>query len=213
MRRQVPISNEFPYHVSGRTPNREFFKLPMDETWQIMEEYLYLTKKIYDLRIHAFVLMSNHYHLMCSTPYLNIGPAMNYFNGENSRAMNLISGRTNQNWGRRYHKTLVNSYHYYMNVYKYIYRNPVRAGLCMTVEDYKYSTLSGLCGKTQLIIPVEEDTILFDPYFTTKNLKWLNTPSCPQDELAVKNALRKNMFKLPTDPISGYKSHLEIDLL
>lgn len=211
MRTPIPISNEFAYHISARTPNRELFYIPLNEVWAIMEDYLYLTAKMFCLYIHAFVLMPNHFHLLASTPKLNIGPAMNFFMGENSRAINRVSGRINQNWGRRHHKTFVNSYHYFMNVYKYIYRNPVRAGLCEKVEDYPYSTLSGLCGKSRLIIPTQEDTILFDPNFNIKNLNWLNTPSCPKDERDMRLALKRSIFELPTHPINGKASRLELE--
>lgn len=213
MRRQVPINGEFPYHVSGRTPNAEFFKAPLEETWQILSEYLFLTKKMYDLRIHAFVMMSNHYHLLATAPHLNISEAIGFYKGETSRSMNRFTGRTNQNWGRRHHKTLVSSYHYFMNAYKYIYRNPVRAGLCKRVEDYPYSTLSGLCGNSQLLIPVEEDTILFDPTFNQKVMNWLNTPSCPKDEEQIRLALRRSEFELARDSKNGNQSHLEFKLI
>ncbi len=207
------MTDQFPYHVSARTPNREDFKIPIEEIWRLMENHLYSAKNNFDLRIHAFVLMPNHFHLLVSTPQFNISPSMNYFLGETSREMNRSSGRINQNWGRRHHKTLVSSYHYFMNVYKYIYRNPVRAGLCSQVEEYRYSTLSGLCGRAKLIIPIEADTILFDPNFNEHNLKWLNTSSSQKDEDSIRVALRRSVFELPTDPMSRYCSDLEKRLI
>ena len=213
MKKQVPITDAHPYHVSARTPNRELFKLPMNVVSEIMQDYLYLTKKIYNIRIHAFVLMPNHFHSIITTPDLNIGPSMNYLLRESSKEQNRYSGRINQTWGGPYHKTLVNTYHYYMNVYKYIYRNPVRARLCDRVEEYPYSTLSGLCGNSKLIIPLEEDTLLFDPEFNMRTFRWLNTPSCPKDEAEVRRALRRNVFELPLDRQTRLTSHLEKDLI
>ena len=213
MRRQVPISDRFPYHVSARTPNREFFKLPIEVVWKAFEDYLFLTKQTYNLNIHAFVLMSNHFHLLVSTPDANIGETMNYLLREISKELNRISGRINQNWGGAHYKTLIESYHYFKNTYKYIYRNPVRAGLCGLVQDYPFSTLSGLCGKTQLIIPVEEDTLLFDPDFNMKTLEWLNIPSCLEDEEEVRRALRRRVFDLSRNKHTGHASSLEHGLI
>lgn len=213
MSRQVPLSNHLPYHVSARTPNREFFKIPIEDVWRIFEIYLFLTKQTYNLRIHAFVLMSNHFHLLISTPNANIGEALNYLLREISKELNRFSGRINQNWGGPHYKTLIESFHYFMNTYKYIHRNPVRAGLCEKVEDYPFSTLHGLCGQSQLVIPVEEDTLLFDPNFNLQTLEWLNTPSCPKDEEEVRHALRRRVFDFSRDKQSGHASKLEHGLI
>lgn len=213
MSRQVPKSDQFPYHVSARTPNREFFKLPIEVVWKVFEDYLFLTKEIYNLNIHAFVLMSNHFHLLVSTPDANISEAMNYLLREISKELNRNSGRINQNWGGPHYKTLIESFHYFMNTYKYIHRNPVRAGLCAKVEDYPFSTLHGLCGQSRLVIPVEEDTLLFDPNFNLQTLEWLNTPSCPNDEEEVRKALRRRFFEFSKDQGTGYGSHLVNDLI
>ncbi len=61
-----------------------------------------------------------------------------------------------------------------MNVYKYLYRNPVEAGLCKRVQDYKYSTLYGIMGESRLIIPIEEDSIMSLEELN-EILIWLNT--------------------------------------
>lgn len=213
MRTPVPKSDVFPFHVSARTPNRELFRVSMKDAWSIMEDYLFLTQTTYGLKIHAFVLMLNHFHMLVSTPRLNLGSAMNFFLRETSKEQNRLSGRINQNWGGPYHKTLVNSYQYYMNVYKYIYRNPVRARFCDRVEEYPFSTINGLCGKSKLIIPLEEDTLLFDPEFNVKTFRWLNTPSCPKDEAEIKRALRRSVFELPLDREKRLQSHLETKLI
>lgn len=213
MRKAVPITDEYPYHVSVRCPNRESFKANLSEVWSIFEDYLFLTSKAYELAILAFVLMPNHLHILLRTPKLNLGPAMNYLLRETSREMNYTTGRINQNWGGPYHKTLIDTYHYYMNVYKYIYRNPVRARLCDRVEDYPYSTLFGTLGKSNLIIPIEEDTLLFDPNFNIQTLNWLNTPSCPQDEAEVRRALRKSILDFGKNQETGHASRLITELI
>ncbi len=60
----------------------------------------------------------------------------------------------------------------YLNTYRYIYRNPVEAGIVLKCEDYAYSSLKGLIGKSVLRLN------LFDRIGVIQNpmkiLNWLN---------------------------------------
>lgn len=211
-RKRVDISSEFPYHVSARCHNREWFDLPMQYVWSVFEDYLFLTKSQFNLRLHNFVLMNNHFHLLVSTPDANISAAMKYFMQLSSRELSRAAGRINQTFGGRHHKTLVGSYHYYMNCYKYVYQNPVRAGICSRPEDYQFSTLNGLLGKSRLTIPVEEDTLLFAPDFNDSTLRWLNQRADPKREADIRLALRRSEFKLRRAS-RRQKNPLETELL
>lgn len=61
---------------------------------------------------------------------------------------------------------------YYKHAYKYVYRNPVEAGMCMRAEDYEFSSLRGLLGHTLLTAPVIDNMGLI--YGPQKILTWLN---------------------------------------
>lgn len=80
-----------------------------------------------------------------------------------------------------------------MYAYKYVYRNAVQAGLADKVENYPYSTLSGKLGLTKLVIPVAEDTVLFDNPGST--LRWLNTDYADEAKNEIREALKKSEFK------------------
>lgn len=211
-RKIIPIISNVPYHVSARCINKEWFDLPIEIVWAIMEDYLYLMSKEFDVKIHSFVLMSNHFHLLITATKDNLSAALLYFMRETSREISRLSGRINQTYGARNHKTLLTSYHYFMNTYKYIYQNPLRAGLCKRVEDYRFSTLNGLCGLNRLIIPVEEDTILFDPNFIDANLEWLNIRPSLELENEMRLALTRPEFKLSLCKTSRNPSLLEEQL-
>ena len=194
-----------PYHVSSRSNNREAFPLPLTKVWGIFENYLYLTKIGFNLKIHSFLLMDNHFHLIVSAPDENLSQALGYFLREVSKEIGRAAKVRNHQFGGRSFKCAITDYHYYMHAYKYLYRNPISAGLCDRVEDYEFSTLHGLIGKSRLVIPVEEDVLLFEDLEQT--LMWLNsTPEISKME-AVKAALRRNEFKLPRNE-SGFASPL-----
>lgn len=162
-RKRFNVQTEKPIHIYGRSNNAEWFQPCMDTTWNIFNDFLNYVNHCYNLKIHAFVLMSNHYHLLASTPDKNLPLIMNRLHTEISIAMNCSSGRINHVFGGRYKACEIKNTNYLDNVIKYIYQNPVRAGLCDLAETYKYSTLSGLYGFSHLQLKIDRsyDEMLF----------------------------------------------------
>ena len=126
---------------------------------------------------------------------------------ETSRQINFRSQRINQTYGYRFHRSRIDSLSYFMNVYKYVYANPLRANLASKAHHYPYSTLSGLLGNEKLNIPLEEDTLLFDPHFQESILSWINAPSNDENIQIVRKALKKSIFTLGPNHKSGRKSN------
>lgn len=208
-RKRVPLSKIYPYHINARCINREWFSIPLPEVWIIMENYLKFINIAYEVKIHSFVLMPNHFHLIAQSPNSNISEAMNYFMRETSRQIAYAAGRINQVYGGRFHRTVIDDMRYYFHVYKYVYRNPVKAGLSVKPEDYAFSTLPGKIGLTQLFIPVEEDTLLFSSPFCTETLDWLNKATTPENDHSIRVALRRQVFQLPKEMDSRKPNRLE----
>lgn len=208
-RRIFKVSPNNPYHISGRCLNKEWFAVPMPEVWRILCDYLYFAHHAFDLKIHSFVLMSNHFHMLVSSPLGNISPAMQYFMKETSRALAIESKRINHIWGARFSRSEITSHHYFLNAYKYVYRNPVRSGMETRVEDYPYSTLNALVGEAKLTIPLVNDFTLFSDIEGT--LRWLNTPAPSEFNEAMSRALRRKVFQLPK--LDSRSHPLENDLL
>lgn len=205
------LQSEFPYSVGARCINREWFRIPMKTVWEIMCSHLFFMHHGFGVRIHSFVLMSNHFHLLLTTPNANLSEAMQYFMRNTSRELTRAGNRINQSYGGRYFRCLIEEDHYYLHAYKYFYRNPVVAGLCENVEDYPFSTLSGLLGTNHLLIPLVEDRqLLTDPKAT---LQWLNTPSNAENWVAVGNSLKRKIFYFPKDGRTGGLHPLESSYL
>lgn len=183
------------YHVCARVRNKDWYDLPMDAVWEVMSYRLFCIRHFHGVRIYAFVLMNNHFHMLVQAPESNLSEAMQYFMGATSRDIQKLTGRTNQIWAKRFYRTRLDDYWHILNCYKYIYRNPVRAGVVDRVEEYRFSSLPGLLGKDHLFIPIEYDAILFDDCFQ-KILKWLNTPPQKEAEESIKRALQFREFKL-----------------
>ena len=164
-------------------------------------EHLWISHYVDSLKIHAFVLMPNHFHLVASVQEGPIYVPLMRFLRESSRSFNFYSNHVDQNWGGRHYKCEIIGYQNFLNVYKYVYQNPVRAKLCLAPETWPYSTLHGLVGASPLQVPMVEDTLLFQQNsINWSTLKWLNQGIKAEDLCDVRSGLKKRIFKLPQTP-------------
>lgn len=209
-RKTIERRSDCPYHVTARTNNKDKFELDLSEVWRIFEDQLYFIHHAFGVRIHSFVLMNNHFHLIISDPDLKLDQALRWLMTETSREIGRQTGKINRVWGQRNYKCLVGNYHYYLHVYKYVYRNPIEAGISIKAEDYPFSTLSRMLGKKQLAFPIIDDLLMSD---LEQNLRWLNANVDKEDWDCVRKALRKCEFKLAKTKNRNEMSHLESRLL
>jgi len=169
--------------------------MPMPAVWEIFATNLKFACLAYNFRVHAFVLMQNHFHLLATAPEANFSKGVGTLLEMTSRHIGHDLGRLNQKFARRFRRSQISSLQYFFNAYKYVYLNPVSAGLVDRPEEYEFSTLGSLIGKSKFLIPVEDLTFMSDPEGT---LKWLNEPMKPEYRDAVRKALRRRVFKYPS---------------
>jgi len=101
-------------------------------------------------RVHAWVLMGNHYHLFLETPEPNLVDGMKWLQNTFTRRFNIRHGEWGRLFGDRYKSVLVEgkTAGYYETLLDYIHLNPARAGLVrcgegQSVADYPWSSLAG----------------------------------------------------------------------
>ena len=141
-RKILPQTHLFPYHVVARSNNKERFSIPLDQCWRLFQETLLEANVRFHFQIHAFVLMSNHYHLICSCSKTHpVSKVMEWFQRSVNRKVHHKAGRINHLFGGPFDGTLIKSELYYYNALKYLYQNPVAAGMTNVCQNYKYSTL------------------------------------------------------------------------
>ena len=178
----------------------------MKTVWDIFSTNLYFASHCFGIKVHAFILMSNHYHMLVSAPQCNLSKAIGYFQKSCTNEINLRTGNINQLWGGRFGRSQIDSHKYLETAYKYIYRNPVDAGICSSVEDYEWSSLQFVLGRQRYEFPVYDD--LVDEITSKAELVWLNQDPGEIKRQSVRRALRRTKFQLPkinqrTNPIDN----------
>jgi putative transposase len=202
-RNPVIWTEVYPYHLTARVNNKEPFPGDLEFIWKTMTSELHEQTVLNRLLVHAFVLMPNHFHLLATAPEVSISKSMQQLMANTTRIVNTKYARWGRLFGSRYHHTIIRDAGYFAHALKYVYRNPVKAGLCEEVGDYRFSTFFGLCGNGTLPLtlapPLKILTrLLPDAAHNFAGFEWwLNQPYNAEQELLIRDALRKENFEIP----------------
>ena len=146
---------DYPHHVILRGNNRQaIFATPAD--YQKLLELLDECAKKFEVAIHAYVLMSNHFHLLATPATADGLPRLMQALGRSYvRYFNRQQQRTGTLWEGRYKSTLIQTDRYLLACMAYIDLNPVRAGLTRDAADYPWSSHGHYVGQRsdKLIVP------------------------------------------------------------
>lgn len=118
-----------------------------------------------NLKVYAFVLMKNHFHLICSNPNLsNIIRSIKSYsakkiidkliidNPELLKKFQIEDNKSNfQIWQEGFHPKEIISESEFKQKIEYIHNNPVKAGYVCNAEEWKYSSIGYYIGKNSLI--------------------------------------------------------------
>lgn len=137
----------YPHHIIQRGNNRQAIfvdKADYEELLRLLEEH---AKKA-AVAVHAYVLMSNHLHLL-ATPETEEGipQLMQALGRRYVRYFNDRHGRTGTLWEGRYRSTLIQAERYLLACMVYIDLNPVRAGMAHDPADYPWSSYRHYIGR------------------------------------------------------------------
>jgi putative transposase len=156
----------YPHHVIQRGNNRQAIFVDRAD-FEAMLALLHEHSRKFEVAVHAYVLMDNHFHLLATPSTADGLPQMmqsigrsyvRYFNGRH--------GRTGTLWEGRYRSTVIEAERYLLACMAYIDLNPVRAGMAARAVDYPWSSHAHWLG-------LRSDRLL-----TTHALYWAlgNTP-------------------------------------
>jgi len=129
-----------PQHVIVRGNNRsEIFCA--EEDYRFYLEKLQLACQKHGCEVHAYVLMTNHAHLLI-TPQAeqSLGKTLQMLGRYYVQYYNYCYRRTGTLWEGRYKATLIDSEAYLLTCMRYIELNPVRAGMVARPSEYPWSS-------------------------------------------------------------------------
>lgn len=135
-----------PLHFTQRGVNRAATFLD-DEDFAQYRQKLGEVLAEHDIALHAYVLMTNHVHLLLTPPLAGrLSAAMCQLGRRYVPAFNRKHGRTGTLWEGRFKTCLVDSDRYALTVQRYIELNPVRAGMTASAGSYRWSSASASLG-------------------------------------------------------------------
>ena len=139
MPRKERITHPGFYHIINRGVERRNVFLDGDDFDRFLS-IVYESFKEYDVVMHSYCIMTNHYHLLIETKKTNISDAMKRVNSLYSIYFNKKYKRTGHLWQGRFTSYYLYDDIYFWYVTKYIERNPIKANMVKQIDQYKYQS-------------------------------------------------------------------------
>lgn len=131
---------DVPAHIVQRGHSREpvFFE---EDDYRAYLDWLCEAARRYECVIHAYVLMTNHIHIL-ATPKdkQGISLMMQYIGRRYVPYINHTYGTTGSIWEGRYKSSLIHDEEYLFTCMRYIELNPVRADMVKFPSQYRWSS-------------------------------------------------------------------------
>ncbi len=186
---RVDIGGEY-YHVINRA-NGRFQIFNNKEDYQLFEKLLEEMKELFSVEVLAYVVMPNHWHLLIRTKQdKDLSSFMSRLTNAHTRKVHALT-KTNGSghlYQGRYKSFLVEGDIYLRTLIKYIERNPVRAKLVKSCENWQWSSAyRSLCGTTK-----EKKLIDTAPTELPEDYsRWINLPQTEQELESIRNSVNK----------------------
>lgn len=143
-----PVRIEFPgahYHVTSRGTNEQAVFLD-DEDRAVFLNVLEGVVTRFEWRVHSYVLMTNHYHLVVEVPDANLSKGMRQLNGVYTQHFNRRHGRDGSLFQGRFRSIVFESDNYLLPLCRHVVLNPVRAGETRSANSYRWSSHRAMAG-------------------------------------------------------------------
>lgn len=160
-------------HVMVQGINKE--KIFFEEREKL--EYLKLLNKYkdeHDITIIAYCVMDNHVHILISTEKIeNLTKCMQKVNTSYGMYYNKNRNRVGYVYKDRFKTQVISNEKHLYNCIIYIHNNPVKAHMCKSVDEYKYSSYKDFLSKEnkELLIKIFENKIKYIESNKIENLE------------------------------------------
>jgi len=169
----------------------QIFNTP--EEYCLFEQLLLEAKELTDMRIFAYEIMPNHWHLILSPRKDgDLGIFMHHLTNKHTRRVHTATGTTGSGhlYQGRYKSFLVDSENYLLTVIKYAERNAVRAGLVLRCEDWQWGSawrrVYGTAQQKKLLDRLPGQ-------FPDEYLNWINTVEPSEEIETIRRSVNKGV--------------------
>ena len=156
---RIQYSGAF-YHIIVRGNQRQNIFLEDADRLGYLER-LGRYKKKYGFVLYAYVLMSNHVHLLLETPKDPIARIMQVINFTYTQYFNKKYIKVGHLFQGRYKSYLCDKDSYLLGLVRYIHKNPVRAGLVKTPDEYPWSSQGEYVNGVSELVDAEQVLRIF----------------------------------------------------
>lgn len=134
------------YHVMNRGRGRQKI-FHGDDYFHAFLATLSEAHERFGLEVHAYCMMSNHYHLLVKTPQANLQRAMRHIGSQYSQRYNRLKRTDGPLFRGRYKAITVDHDAYLLHLSQYIHRNPLEAKTTRQLDTYVWSSYPAYIGK------------------------------------------------------------------
>ena len=147
------------YHILSRGNGGRDIFLSDDDRYLFLSLLEALSER-FDIEVFAYVLMSNHYHVLLKTVDANLSRAMQWLGTSYTRKFNIANHESGHLFQGRFKSILVENDAYLLRLSCYIHRNPFRACIVERLAEYKWSSYRYYAYKTRAPDWLKTKTIL-----------------------------------------------------
>jgi putative transposase len=152
------LNEGYPYFLTTNVKNGRPIFID-DAPCRIITECITFLRKNMGQKVHAFVIMPNHVHLI-ATPNekSNVSSFMHSFKLHTSHQLGKLLSVEGGIWQARFYERTLRDFSDSEDTFRYIHENPVKSGLVARPEEYRWSSYrASIMGEP---IPIEVDPIV-----------------------------------------------------
>ena len=169
------------YHIIVRGNQRQDIFLDETNRHQYLE-LLHRYRNKCGFILYAYVLMSNHVHLLIETPNDPISRIMQMINFTYTQFFNRKYGKVGHLFQGRYKSYLCDKDSYLLNLVRYIHNNPVRAGLVKDAGAYEWSSHGDYLQRTKGLVDTDKVLRLFSERPDIARQKYVEFMTAGEDD-------------------------------
>lgn len=199
------------HHVMNRGLNKKqiFSENKMKKKYiELMAE----KSKKYNIRIFAYCIMNNHFHIALENSSGNLSDFMRCLNGQYGQYYRKVTNSKGYVFEDRFKSTLIQDESYLATVIIYIFQNPERSGFVSNPFEYRWSSVCNYFNSKKVSFLYKE---MVEEFFIFKT-NFINAVSDKKIEKLEEQMIRRSRFfgdKLLFSENNGVRNEADLNFL